>query len=145
MRYLSPRSALALAALAALVACQPPDVGQRCEITWAGANPPTPTDPNFSSDYLETGNTACDNLVCIVSPVRSGKYSDCPNGACGYCSKPCVSNEDCYQSQTGLVCRQMVLDPAFIASLPPDVRQKYLGNASQFSSYCAVPLPPTRQ
>ncbi len=54
-----------------------------------------------------------------------------------YCSKPCVSDQDCYKSETGLVCRQMVLDPAFVASLPPD-QQQYLGGI-QFSSYCAVP------
>jgi hypothetical protein len=34
----------------------------------------------------------------------------------------------------------VVLDPEFIASLPEDVRQKYLGDV-QFSSYCAIPEP----
>jgi hypothetical protein len=32
----------------------------------------------------------------------------------------------------------MVLDPAFIASLDPAIREKYLADV-QFSSYCAVP------
>jgi hypothetical protein len=152
MRVVIPRPALALAAAAALAACQPPDVGQRCQLkTWQGTNPPPPTPTSIASDYLETGNVACDNLVCIVSPVRSGKYSDCPGapdgqpsylGQCGYCSKPCVSNQDCYPSQTGLECRQMVLDPAFIQALrdkDPALADKYLAGV-QFSSYCAVPL-----
>jgi hypothetical protein len=33
----------------------------------------------------------------------------------------------------------MVLDDEFIASLPPEVRDMYLGDA-QSSYYCAVPL-----
>jgi hypothetical protein len=151
MRAVIPRPAFALAAAAALAACQAPDVGQRCTLeTWQNASTrPNPTDLNFTSDYLETGNVACDNLVCIVSPVRSGKYSDCPGapagqpqlGQCGYCSKPCVSNQDCYPSQTGLECRQMVLDPAFIQMLRDQgLADKYLASV-QFSSYCAVPLP----
>jgi hypothetical protein len=153
MRAVIPRPALALAAAAALAACQPPDVGQRCALeTWQNQDTrPVPT--TISSDYLETGNVACDNLICIVSPVSSGKYSDCPGtpdplkpqlGQCGYCSKPCVSNQDCYPSQTGLECRQMVLDPAFIQALrdaDPALADKYLASV-QFSSYCAVPLPP---
>ena len=44
------------------------------------------------------------------------------------------------KGDTGLVCRTVVLDPQFLASLPEDVRQKYLGDV-QFSSYCATPLP----
>jgi hypothetical protein len=32
----------------------------------------------------------------------------------------------------------MVLDPVFLAQLPPDVKERYLGEV-QFSNYCAVP------
>jgi hypothetical protein len=132
-----------LAALLALGACQSPDVGQPCTISWGtGESAPPPPDPvslfkNGESDWFETGNAECENLVCIVSPAAPGsRYS-----TGGYCSKPCVSNQDCFQSDTGLVCRQLVLDPAFlkvIDTFDPALRQKYLGDI-QFSSYCVTP------
>jgi hypothetical protein len=134
---------LLLASLA--IACQEPDVGARCRMAWGeGATSPTPS--TAQGDYLETGNVGCEDLVCIVSPATSGKYGSCAGGdpdagdagSCGYCSKPCVSDDDCYRSETGLECRQMVLDPQFIAALTPAVREKYLADVS-FSSYCGVP------
>jgi hypothetical protein len=135
-------SALALTFASTLLAgCQSPDVGQRCELLWntSPGAPPAPTPATISSEYFETGNTACDNLVCIVSPQDpGGKYYDCAGTQCGYCSKPCVSDKDCFKSETGLVCRQIVLDPAFIAGLDPETRTRYLADI-QFSSYCAVP------
>ncbi|MGB8930975.1 MAG: adventurous gliding motility lipoprotein CglC [Anaeromyxobacteraceae bacterium] len=121
--------------------CQPPDVGARCDIAWGTSTVPAPTPATIPGDYLETGNPTCDSLVCIVSPATSGEYSTCAagNSQCGYCSKPCVSDSDCYKSETGLVCRQMVLDPAFIDQLDPVVAERYLGDA-RYSRYCAVPL-----
>jgi hypothetical protein len=127
--------------LAVLSACQRPDVGARCELTWTGtASAPTPQ--TAQGDYFETGNEFCDDLICIVSPGEAGtRYGDCvgPGGnTCGYCSKPCVSNADCFTSDTGLVCDKVILDEAFIASLPEDVKQRYLGDIN-VSSYCVVP------
>jgi hypothetical protein len=131
-----------LAAALALTACQDPDVGQPCKITWGtGETATAPPDPvtlfkTGGSDWFESGNTQCENLVCIVSPEPPGsRYS-----GGGYCSKPCVSDQDCFQSETGLVCRQLVLDPAFLKELDtfdPSLRQKYLGDI-QFSSYCVA-------
>jgi hypothetical protein len=133
-----------LAAMLTLGACQEPDVGQPCKITWGTGEgavaPPTPVSlwqqvPR-GSDWFESGNTQCENLVCIVSPAPPGaRYS-----GGGYCSKPCVSDQDCFQSETGLVCRQLVLDPGFIQALDnfdPALRQKYLGDI-HFSSYCVA-------
>jgi hypothetical protein len=138
-------SALALTLASSLLAgCQSPDVGQRCQLVWNSAvgAPPAPTPATIASEYFETGNTACDNLVCIVSPqVPGDRYHDCAGPQCGYCSKPCVSDKDCFQSETGLVCRQVVLDPAFIQELRrtnPTLADQYLADI-QFSSYCAVP------
>ena len=130
---------LPVVALAALLAgCQSPDVGQRCRLPRDPQAADAPTPATISGDYLETGNPACDNLVCVMSPsTPGGRYNDCPGGECGYCSKPCVSDQDCFRSDTGLACRQLVLDPAFLASLTPETRQKYLGDI-QFSSYCIV-------
>jgi hypothetical protein len=98
-----------------------------------------------AADWLETGAFACDNLVCVKSPVPASGWTK-PNP---YCSKACVSDRDCYRSETGLVCRQVVLDPDFLAELgnndtcgvpPGDCRSWYLGQIA-FSSYCAIPLP----
>jgi len=103
-----------------------------------------PTPQTAAGDYLEVGNTACDNLICIVSPaVEGGRYNDCVGGNCGYCSKPCVSDQDCSRSETGLACRQMVLDPAFIQKLQQtqegrDLLDTLLSDI-RFSSYCSVP------
>jgi hypothetical protein len=137
-------SALALTLASSLLAgCQSPDVGQRCQLLWSDASairPPTPA--TAASDYFESGNAGCDNLVCIVSPRQPGeRYYDCAGTQCGYCSKPCVSDKDCFKSETGLVCRQIVLDLAFIEALrqrDPALAATYLADI-QFSSYCAVP------
>ena len=131
-----------LALVALLTGCQSPDVGQRCPIPLEASPPGALTPATVSGDYLETGNTFCDNLVCILSPaVPGGRYNECSGDACGYCSKACVSDSDCFRSQTGLACRQVVLDPAFIAALEqsnPALLNSYLADI-RFSSYCAVP------
>jgi hypothetical protein len=143
MRTPRPLPVLASLALVALLAgCQDPDVGQRCRLPRDPLAQAIPDPAVITGDYLEAGNAACDNLVCIVSPaVSGGRYNDCPGGECGYCSKPCVSDQDCYRSETGLACRQMVLDPAFMAELAatdPALLERYLADI-QFSWYCAVP------
>jgi hypothetical protein len=158
MRSHPPRTVLVIASLLALAACQDPDVGDPCKVGWgAEPKPDALCDPSgferdpevnrdvacfsVAADFFESGNFRCDNLVCIISPVAVAKteYDRVPGT--GYCSKPCVSNQDCFQSETGLVCRQMVLDEAFIKQLEqndPSLLQRYLGEV-QFSSYCAVP------
>src|SRR5512133_1770943 len=140
------RSLLAAAlAVASLAGCQKPDVGGQCNIAWnpnwkndGTAPPPVAVElPPGGSDYFDSGNLACDGLVCIVSPATTGEYAFTTPGE-GYCSKPCVSNTDCYSSETGLVCRQMVLDPVFLEQLDAATRARYLADI-QYSSYCAVP------
>lgn len=147
MRGRFPNALLALISVAVLAACQGPDVGQACTIAWnpnwatdGTPPPPRPVDLYTSggSDYFESGNTGCEGLVCIVSPAAPGSRYACDQYGCGYCSKPCVSNDDCYQSDTGLVCRQMVLDPVFLDRLDPLTRARYLADI-QFSSYCGTP------
>ncbi len=145
MRRPVPKMVLVASTLAAMVAlggCQEPDVGQACNITWGTSEtappPPNPVElyQSGGADYFESGNPECENLVCIVSPAAPGtRYA-----SGGYCSKPCVSNQDCFESKTGLVCRQMLLDPLFLAQLDrfdPELKAKYLGDV-QFSSYCGV-------
>ncbi len=138
------RTAVAAAALALVAAtgCQKPDVGEPCTLAWnpmweQQGTPPPPTATEVTADYFESGNLACDGLVCIVSPATTGRYAS-PEPGQGYCSKPCVSNADCFEKETGLVCRQMVLDPVFLQTLDATTRDRYLADI-QYSSYCAVP------
>ncbi|HEY6005882.1 MAG TPA: adventurous gliding motility lipoprotein CglC [Anaeromyxobacter sp.] len=146
MRTRVPTVSLALAALAALAGCQDPDVGQRCQISWGQDNTtPAPKAIDlFASgggDYFESGNIGCDGLVCIISPAAPNTTYGYDTPGTGYCSKACISNDDCYESKTGLVCRQMVLDPVFLdqlSKLDPLTRDRYLADI-QFSSYCATP------
>lgn len=136
------RTLLALAPLV-LAACQDPDVGQPCTIAWgqdAGTPPPTSSGlyDTGGADYFESGNTGCEGLVCIVSPAPEGSEYRSADLGRGYCSKPCISNDDCYEGDTGLVCRQMVLDPVFLEQLDDATRARYLSDV-QYSSYCAIP------
>ena len=143
MRRFVSNMLLAVAPLLALSACQKPDVGQPCAIAWGATwesdplMPPPPSATTTPADYFESGNLTCENLVCIVSPAAAGSEYD-RGAAGGYCSKSCVSNQDCFESETGLVCRQMVLDPVFLAQLSPELRDRYAPEF-QASSFCAVP------
>ena len=136
--------ALALLPLALSPACDKPDVGQRCTLSWnpnwqLDGTPPPPTPATAQGDYFETGNLGCDNLVCIVSPAPSSSaYGSCAGSACGYCSKPCVSDRDCYSGTTGLICSQVILDPIFLSTLDDLTKQRYLGD-TRANSYCVVP------
>lgn len=141
MRRRLSRVVIAAVSSLALAACQDPDVGDPCTLSWSptweqDGTPPPPRPSEVGSDYFESGNLACEGLVCIVSPAEAnttyGEYES------GYCSKPCVSNADCFESDTGLVCRQMVLDPVFLEQLDAATRARYLSEI-QFSSYCAIP------
>ena len=148
----SQGAALALSWLAALAlaACkQDPDVGQPCGMTLVDAagspiDVPAGQEGEYCSavaaDYFRTGATECDNLVCLRSATGLCASDPQKVQVRRYCSKPCVSDDDCFRSQTGLVCRSVVLDAAFLASLTPEVRQRYLGDV-QSSNYCAPPPP----
>lgn len=139
-----PRSTIAAAALGTLLllACQGPDVGQSCTIS-ASALQSAPA----AADFVEFGNPTCDSLICIESPAQpaGSKVKNNP-----YCSKACVSNDDCYQNDTGLVCRPVTVDVNYLASLPAATQQEYLNllgcqgktlqQCNQASSYCAAPV-----
>lgn len=143
MRAPAYLAAFALFTLLALPACDKPDVGARCTLSWnPNAEVPAPTPTTALGDYFESGNLGCDDLICIVSKAKTGsKYASCSGTACGYCSKPCVSNRDCYSGSTGLVCDSVVLDETFIATLEeedPELLDRYLGEI-RLSDYCVVP------
>jgi len=134
-------AAIALLALL-LAACQGPDVGQSCTIAASALE-----NSSVQADFVEFGNPTCDSLICIKSPAQpaGSKVKNNP-----YCSKACVSNDDCYQSDTGLVCRPVTVDVNYLATLPQNVQQEYLNllgcagktlqQCNQASSYCAAPV-----
>lgn len=143
----SPPLLAAALALAVLAGCQDPDVGGPCTLSWnptweqdGTLPPPNAAELHASggSDYFESGNLACDGLVCLVSPAPAGSQYGSTTPGAGYCSKPCVSDDDCFRDETGLACQQVVLDPLFLDQLDPETRSRYLADI-QFSSYCVVP------
>ncbi len=139
-----------LAAIAVATGCQDRDVGQPCTPKVYGTgggtpdaciNPPS-TD---TADYFESGTAVCENLICIHS-----QGSGCSPGVDGTtqlngdCSKPCVSDADCFKDETGLTCRQVVLSETFIALLEQteqgrQILQRYLQDI-QSSRFCARPV-----
>jgi hypothetical protein len=139
----APISAGCALFLLLLAGCQGPDVGQSCTLREAEVQ-----DNPVPADVLEAGNAACDSLICIKSPPQSSSSEVRTNP---YCSKPCVSNDDCYQGDTGLVCRAVTVDPDFLATLPADVQEQYrellncptgvdIKTCAQNSRYCAAPV-----
>lgn len=173
-----------LAALVALAlsACQQPDVGQPCELDvcaasanidycvsnaqGAGCSQGVPCSQGQAcsantADYFRSGAIECENLICI----RSATGAACTSGDVGvvatypkdirkYCSKPCVSDADCKNDRIDLVCRSIVLDPAYLnflnwcAANPGGTDPTYgpcpanaaamLGSVPS-SNYCATP------
>jgi hypothetical protein len=107
-----------------LAGCQGPDVGQDC----AFGN--VIDHSTVAADYAASGITSCDYLVCIKSPSRPSAY----------CSKPCASNVDCAQSETGLECRALTFDQNFFAA-HPELSAQYQPFLGPFglSKYCAAP------
>jgi hypothetical protein len=144
-------AALAVIAAAVAAGCQDQDVGQPCSPKVFGLDGGTPDacsnlPTSDTADYFESGpTTGCENLVCIHS-AGEGCSSAADGGSTlnGECSKPCVSDADCFKDQTGMVCRQVVLSDAFIKDLQQtqegqQILQRYLQNI-QSSNFCAAPV-----
>ena len=121
------------AAFAALAGCTSDDVGTPCSLALVTVACTASTD---TVDYFESSAAStCDNLVCVHA---AGTGCTSAGKVAGVCSKPCVADSDC---GNGTVCRQLVLDPAFINGIAPgDPRYPYLGNI-QSSNFCAAPSP----
>lgn len=170
----------ALSALA-LFACQQPDVGDPCTLdvyTLQGSPPVLAsidhdvsdgvacTTSAYAADFFRSGANECDNLICIRSATGAAcsdppAASTWPLAVRKYCSKPCVSDKDCFTSETGLVCRPIVLnstylvylqqcaadptriDPVYGACPPPATVTAMLAllGGVPSSNYCATPVP----
>lgn len=114
------------ACLLALSACtQTTDLGFTCEMTKQKADctgddctepidPASITDPALgypTMDYIAEGVAECDDLVCLRS--RNREYpDDTEKVAMGYCSAPCINDDDCSPDWEGkkhkLTCRQLL-------------------------------------
>jgi hypothetical protein len=161
---------LAAFAALALSACQQPDVGQPCELDVYAGSPAVNIDSYVAqgvacsadtADYFRSGAIECENLICIRSATSaactSGDASvvtSYPHDIRKYCSKPCVSDADCKNDRIDLVCRSIVLDPAYLnflnwcAANPGGTDPTYgpcpanaaamLGSVPS-SNYCATP------
>ncbi len=136
---------LTTAAAFVLLACTPAsDIGKPCTLRRDGGvwNVSSPTD-----DFLDTGTTFCQNLVCI----RPAGYDG--GAGAGFCSNNCTPDDptatsgpsaDCDSATTGLVCRPITLDPDFVKSVEEEdggqaILDEYLGGANTY--YCATPAP----
>jgi hypothetical protein len=100
--------------------CNPPsDLGNVCELRladgglWTSAVSPT-------DDFIYSGTTQCENLVCLRpagSPLDAG-YGLCSNNCTPKnASDPNSLSDDCNGRESGLVCRQIALDPSFIKAI----------------------------
>ncbi len=169
----APRATLAALSALALAACQQPDVGDPCTLDVQAGTPLAPIDKDlepgvacttdsYAHDYFRSGAYECDNLICIRSATGAACTSTAdattyPLDVRKYCSKPCVSDSDCKNDRIQLVCRTVVLDPAYLvflqqcasaqaagqplpAGCPPDPQATLtlLGGVPS-SNYCATP------
>jgi hypothetical protein len=144
-----------LAGLAALVlvgalfatGCRPNDLGSFCELTRPvcesnGDDPENcvvslqvyhPADQ--TKDYIATGVVDCEHFTCVHSAGHEGD---------AYCTRTCFDDDQCRGGERpDLVCRELVLDDAFIADLctqlGPERCEEIFGTIQQ-SKYCALPL-----
>lgn len=137
-----------LASLLLATGCQSADVGQACAMNLQYTDgTPIAVDVGdgmtcafLAADFFRSGAVECDNLICLETPVGSctGGTST-PFQVKAYCSKACISDDDCFTKDTGLVCRPLLLDPSYVASLP-DGGKPWMPEALG-SSYCAFPPP----
>jgi hypothetical protein len=137
MSTIMTRSGLILATLVGTLVAgcsEEPDVGQPCPLPVTLADGSLADACNGKGDYLGEGATVCENLVCVLT----GATSDICASRTPICSKPCVSDSDCFKKKTGLECRPVVLDEETMQTWDPVLRQKYLSDIG-FSNYCAYP------
>jgi hypothetical protein len=143
MRIHASIKGCSVAALAVLaLACKNVDIGQQCNVLPASVTP-VQNECTVQGDLVSTQNYDCDTLFCIVTPAKAGTCTEAYKPVGGRCTKSCVSNDDCFPSDTGMECRRVVLDSEFINELEktnPQLLALYLGDL-RTTSFCAEPLP----
>jgi hypothetical protein len=143
MRIHSSIKGCSIAALAVLaVACQSVDIGQPCNMLPAGASLVV-NECTVEGDLLTNSEDCAKSTYCILTPAAPGTCNDTYKAFGGKCTKSCISNDECFQKETGMECRQVLLDADFINELEktnPGLLDKYLGMDIRSTSYCALPL-----
>ena len=151
------RIALGLAASVALIACNvPTDLNNPCRLSEPDPNndgglifilstDTATVSPDF--DFISSGDSDCENLVCIrVAHPAMGFYDDTTYWG-GRCSNNCIVDEannhssNCGEAEKGLACRQLSLDQTFIDSYcasNPAGCQSTFGNDTS-ATYCVDP------
>ena len=134
-----------LLSFASTVACSPPsDLGHPCVMRQADGGVWTSA-ASGSDDYLYQGTPQCENLVCLrpaASPLDAG-YGLCSNSCTPQSpADPNSLSDDCGGKASGLVCRGITLDPAFIQQIEAEdggqaLLNQYLGGAN--TAYCTTP------
>jgi hypothetical protein len=116
MAFVPRVSVLALLGVLSQTACQhPTDLGHPCTLRQADGGPWL--DSSATDDHIYQGTPECENLVCIRP---AGATYAAGQGICSNLCTPKNAGDpnspstDCDSKNTGLVCRPLALDQAFI-------------------------------
>jgi hypothetical protein len=127
------------------LACQPStDLGHPCTLRQSDGGPWL--DSSATDDHIYQGTPECENLVCI----RPAGATYAPGQ--GICSNLCTpknpsdrnsASTDCDSKNTGLVCRPLALDQAFINQIlkldgGAALLELYLGSSS--GDFCTTKI-----
>jgi hypothetical protein len=100
---------------------------------------------NNNFDFLSTGDSDCEDLICLRIHGPDGgvntAYDDSDGIAHGSCSTGCIDKTDCGESSKGLVCQQLSFDQKFLDQLKsadPATYQEYFGDQAT-ATYCVDP------
>lgn len=128
------RALFVVASLVLSVGCRAAtDVGRECTLGRADGGVIRERDistiAGSNRDFIQFGNTECDDLVCVRDNNFQSPMGSTPeSGAKGYCSKQCVPGTVCpsvnaaddEKASTRFNCRSLLLDPQTLASLCPN-------------------------
>jgi hypothetical protein len=108
-------------------------------------------DPNFNPnfDFISTGDSDCEDLVCVrIHNPSSTFYDDSDGTLHGRCSNNCIVDKgtnqstDCGEPEKGLQCVQLSFDQKFIDGYckanPADCKATFGDNTG--ATYCVDPL-----
>jgi hypothetical protein len=127
----------AWATLLLLAGCGKSDLGRSCTLLAPTADGGTaPYDPpSEANDYISMGGADCEDFTCIDSAG---------DGAGAYCSRRCAEDAQCKGGEDDtLVCRELVLDEAFIQVLRDRLGEEEFFRVFgeiQNARYCAHPV-----
>lgn len=96
-------------------------------------------DPRF--DFLSSGNSDCENLLCLREAGVDYGESDADGNAHGICSTPCIDVTDCGEPEKALDCQKLGFDQEYLDKLKqadPKTFADYFGESAS-ATYCIDP------